>query len=200
MHGRISYLVVRLEKFVDRAWYPFLVALLAAIDLFVAVIPTDGILVTSSLLRPKRWVAMFVSGALGSAVGAAVLSILVNAYGEPFVEWISAGALQSETWVRVADLLNQYGAPALALMAFGPLPQQPAVVLCALAHMPILVIVFAVLAGRGVKYAFFCWAASHAPRLLERFRVAHKETAAITSAAAEKQEATKTVTELKIKK
>ena len=62
----------------DRPWYVALVGGLAALDLFIMIIPTDGLLVTSVLVRPKRWVSWFLWVSIGSAVGAAALAAIIH--------------------------------------------------------------------------------------------------------------------------
>lgn len=179
----ISRAVARLGKFSDRRWYLPLVSFLAAVDLFVAVIPTDGILITSVLLRPKRWISTFVWVALGSAFGAFVLALLVQWYGEPLAHYLIHDAMTSPSWESVETFMDRYGSLALFLMSFGPLPQQPAVTLCALAHMPLAEIVFAVVAGRGLKYGVLAWSATHAPRIFERWKSVRTEVQQIQEAA-----------------
>jgi membrane protein YqaA with SNARE-associated domain len=71
-----------LQRFVDRTWYPPFIGFLAALDniviVIVIVIPNDGILISSSMLTPKRWFVLALSVAVGSSIGALVLAALVG--------------------------------------------------------------------------------------------------------------------------
>src|SRR4051812_40346336 len=101
--GKLAELLRRMERFTDRSWYPALVAALAALDLFVLVIPTDGLLI-SAVLSPKRrakWVSAAIWVSLGSTVGAVLLASLVQGVGDPFLRWIAGSALNGEAWERV---------------------------------------------------------------------------------------------------
>jgi len=156
-----------LQKYIDRPWYPYLVALLAAVDMFVLVIPTDGLLVSAVLLRPKRWARTFLIVTTGSALGALLLAWLfqhgVSAVTDKLVPLIFGAA-----WNDTEAFAQSHGALALALVAASPFPQAPAVVLAALADMPLSAIFLACWLGRGAKYALFAWSASHAPKLVLR--------------------------------
>jgi len=180
---RTARLIARLQRFVSRPWYLPLIALLAALDLFVGFIPSDGLVISSVMLKPHRWLSTSLWMACGSAVGALALAALVETLGKPVVRAVLPGAMESTAWQSVADFLQSYGTPALALMALGPLPQHPAVAICALAHMPLTLIALSVLAGRLIKYLLFAWSASHAQRLFKRWRGARNETEQIEAAA-----------------
>jgi len=180
--GFFNKIIVRLEKFADRPWYLPAMGLLAALDLFVGVIPTDGVLISTVLLRPKRWVLAFIVIATSSALGAVALALAVQNLGEPFVNYLLGDALQTPTWIKVSDFLQEQGVLTLAFISVGPAPQQPAVVLGALAHMPLSKIFIAVWIGRALKYGIFAWAATHAPRFLMRWKFIRKEVGQLEAA------------------
>jgi membrane protein YqaA with SNARE-associated domain len=177
---RILRWIGKLERFVDRWWYAPLMAALVAADLFVAVIPSDALVISSVMLRPKRWVRFFVSAGTGSAIGAAMLALLVKTHGSWMIAHLFPHALESPSWVSMDRFLVSYGPYAIFLVAVGPLPQQPAVVLAALAHMNVAEIAGSVLVGRLVKYGFFAWSATHAPRLMARLTGVRRESEALT--------------------
>lgn len=159
----------RMKKYADRWWYLPLVCLLAIVDLFVLFIPTEGMIVTTSMLRPRRWVrtAFFVT--LASTAGAAVLALLTYTYGEPFVTWIAGeNFFASATWVKMDGWIKNYGFWGLWFIAIGPLPQQPAILLCALAQMPIPEIALGVWLGRAPKYFVFSYIATKGPDWLKK--------------------------------
>jgi membrane protein YqaA with SNARE-associated domain len=182
---RVTKFIAHAERFSNRWWYSPLLALLAGIDLFVGFIPTDGVVISSVLLQPKRWIGMFLWASAGSALGALALSLAVHGLGVSVIQPMFHKTLESTTWVSIASFLIDYGAPALALISISPFPQQPAVVLCALAGLPLTPIFLAIFIGRGLKYGLFAWAASHAPKLIEKFKGARREAKEIEKIAQE---------------
>jgi membrane protein YqaA with SNARE-associated domain len=179
---RTTRLIVKLQRFAARPWYLPMIAGLAALDLFVGFIPSDGIVISSAMLKPRRWLRTGLWMACGSASGALLLGALAERFGEPVVRTLLPGVVGSAAWVQGGEFLRAYGALALALMSFGPLPQQPAVAICGLAHMPLVAIFLAVLAGRTAKYLLFAWTGAHGSRLLKGWRLARREAEALDAA------------------
>lgn len=179
MRSWVFRVIARLERHADRPWYTFAVTFLAAIDLFVAIIPIDGLLISSVLLKPKRWVSLAILMSGGSALGAFVLGLLIQIYGEPFAHAFFHDQLSSPAWQSLSLFLGSHGALALTLIAASPLPQQLPVIVCALAHLPLPLIFISVFIGRTLKYLLFAWSSQHAPRLLHWWRTAEKEKEAI---------------------
>ena len=178
-------MIVRLQRFILRPWYLPMIAGLAAADLFVGFIPSDGIVISSAMLTPRRWLRTGLWMAFGSATGGLLLGVLSARFGETLIRALLPGVLGSAAWLQTGEFLREYGAPALALMSFGPLPQQPAVAICGLAHMPLPAIFLAVLAGRSAKYLLFAWTGAHGSRLLKGWRAARRETQTIDAARSE---------------
>ena len=83
LHSRIQALVSWLKKYVSKPWYPLLLASLAAADAFLVFIPTDGLVVSSSMGTPRRWFAIGAWTALGSTLGALSLAYLAGHYSLP---------------------------------------------------------------------------------------------------------------------
>jgi membrane protein YqaA with SNARE-associated domain len=141
---------LKLQHFVDRCWYLPVLGLLAGLDLFVLVVPTDALLVSTVIVRPRRWPLVSLVLALGSAIGAWLMA-----------RFFSGGAVPSR-WIDV------YGPWAIGLNALGPLPQQPLVAAAALAGISGAAIFISTFFGRLLKYLILGYLASHAPRLLSR--------------------------------
>ncbi len=97
-HDYLKPLFSRLQGYAKRYWYPPLFAVLAALDAFLVVIPTDGLLVSSSLAVPRRWVLHGFCAALGSTIGAFILAYLARQYGLPWVEQSYPDIVSFETW------------------------------------------------------------------------------------------------------
>jgi membrane protein YqaA with SNARE-associated domain len=157
-----------LKKNSGHWWYLPLVCFLAFIDLFIVVLPTEGMIVTTSIMRPRKWLVTAVSVTIASALGALALNIFTHAYGEPFIAWVAGkDFLHAPMWIKMQKWIGNYGFWGLWLVALGPVPVQFAVLICALAYMPPLEIFGAVLFGRAPKYIFFSWLATKGEEWLQ---------------------------------
>lgn len=168
IHEKISGCVKGLQRFADRPWYPLVVGLLAALDNVLLVIPTDGILISSSMLAPRKWSALALSSAVGSTLGALVLALLVRDHGLALVLHLYPGLEESASWVLTLRFFNEYGLFLVFLVSITPLAQQPAVILTALSLTPIFHMAFVIFFGRSIKFFIMAYVGSHAPRLLNR--------------------------------
>lgn len=172
MHKKISdflqHLFSHLKGFVSRLWYPPLVAALAFLDNFVVVIPTDGLLISSSILKPKKWWLFSACIAIGSTLGAAAFAFLVQHYGLPWLLEFFPDLQQSHTWQITESFFQQYGLIVVFIVAASPFFQQPALVLASLSHAPLTTITLVVFAGRMGKFLLLGYLASHAPKILNK--------------------------------
>lgn len=151
-----------LDRYIDRPWYFPLIMLLALLDLFVLFIPSDALVVTTSLLRPRKAALACLSVTIGSALGALILTWAIQSVG------FHAAVEGSAAWSQIEPILQKWGGWGLAFVAVGPLPQQPAVAACALAQMPPLVVMGWIFVGRLPKYIAFAWIAAKAPALIKK--------------------------------
>ena len=178
MSGKTNAWIARLHRYSDRWWYFPALGLLAGADFFVAFIPTDGLLVSSVMLNPRRWIRASICVAVGSALGSVAVAAVLREHGPGAVERIfGQGILLSPSWVKTRALLDNHGIWAIFGMAVGPLPMVPISVLAGFTTLPLATIFWASLAGRGLKYFAFSWAATHAPGLFTRFFKAPKREA-----------------------
>jgi len=168
VHEIVRALVRRLQKFARRIWYPPLLGLLAAADNFIVVVPTDGILISSCMLTPKRWVALALCVAVGSSAGALLLAALVELHGLPWILNLYPGLAETTAWSWTNRFFDQYGLIVVFVVAASPLLQQPSVILAGLAGTPLVEIVSVVFAGRVLKFLIMAYAGAKAPRLLNR--------------------------------
>lgn len=160
--------IVGFQKFINRWWYGPSIAFLAAMDNLVLIIPNDGLLISASMLSPKKWFHFAVWIAIGSTIGAMVLALLVKIYGFDFLHLFDPAIETTNAWIKTEEFFDVYGLIVVFIVAVTPLVQQPAVALAALAGTPIFYIAAVVFVGRGIKFLIMSWVASHAPKMLSK--------------------------------
>ena len=165
---RIKDFILYLQKFMDKWWYSPSIGLLALLDNFILVVPTDGILISSSMLKPKRWVYLSLCVALGSTAGAILLSYLIGTHGLPWILDLFPGINEGRMWAWTEMFFQRYGLFLVFFVAVTPLVQQPAVILATLAHTPLVQLLVIIFTGRLIKYLLMSYLGSHAPRLLSK--------------------------------
>ena len=156
------------QRFADRLWYPPLVGFLAALDNLVLIIPNDGILISSSMLTPKRWIMLAICVAIGSTMGAMVLASLVDLRGLPWILETYPGIVETDAWEWSARFFNMYGLLFVFCMAVTPLLQQPAVIIASLANIPLLELAAVIFFGRLIKFLFLAYLGARAPLMLSK--------------------------------
>ena len=163
----------KLGRFSDKNWYAPLIALFAGLDAFLFIIPIETLLLPSVILKPKRWWTSAIWVALGSAVGATFLAHVVSVHGEGYIIHSFPKLYHSKEWTHSVNIMQDYGAWALAGIALSPIPQQPAAAFSGLVKTPLVEVFSAILLGRALKYLALCWFASRARLLFEKSRLTH---------------------------
>jgi len=169
VHNIIRVNIKRLQRYASRSWYMPLIALLAALDNLVILIPTDGILISSSMLNPKRWPFFALSISFGSTLGALSLLSLVHLAGLPWILTIYPGLTESQTWIWSLSFFGKYGLLFLFVLGLTPLMQQPAIILAGLSNISFFKISLVIFMSRLIKYLLMAYVASHSPRMLSKF-------------------------------
>lgn len=166
LHEKIRTSIQILQRYADRLWYPPLIGFLAALDNFVIVIPNDGILISSSMLIPRRWFILALSVAIGSTLGAVALAALVELQGLPWILDLYPGVNETKTWTLSMEFFDRYGLLLVFAVAITPFMQQPAVILASIASTPLLKLAIVIFVGRFIKFLIMAYLGSHTPRLL----------------------------------
>lgn len=165
---RIEAYIQFLERYADRFWYPPIVGVLACIDNLLVLIPTDGILISSTMLTPRRWFFLGLATAIGSTVGAGILAFVVEAHGLPLVlEWYP-GIEQTQAWQVTNNFFDQYGLLVVFAIAATPFFQQPSIIIASLAATPLPSLIGTIFLGRALKFLVLAYIGSHAPKLLKK--------------------------------
>lgn len=160
--------LVAFQKYINCWWYGPSIAALSFIDNLVLIIPNDGILISASMLSPKKWFGFAIFISIGSTLGAMTLAYLVSIYGMDVLHIFSPNIESSSSWLKTAEFFNDYGLIVVFIVAATPLFQQPSVVLATLAATPLWQLGVCVFAGRALKFILMSWIASHAPKLLSK--------------------------------
>lgn len=166
--------ILRLEQFIDRIWYLPVMGLIAGLDLWIWVVPTDGIVVSSALLKPKKWISVALWIALGSTLGCLSMGLAIQHWGMELIQWVGMDTTSS-SWIRATEWMEKFGVWAIFFFAIGPLPVHPGIAIGALGEIPVWELVFAAGLGRSIKYLFLAWLATHAPNTLFKLWGIQKE-------------------------
>ncbi|HEX8964662.1 MAG TPA: hypothetical protein VF801_16805 [Rhodocyclaceae bacterium] len=137
-----------------RRGFPLIVAFLAVLSSGTGLYPFMPVLVAAVAMAPSRWRAIYLAAVAGSAAGAGLLAVVVQAVGRDLAGSFPApGTLPR--WLQAEQLLRDYGDYAMAIVAGLPVPQLPVLVALALAGTPPWTVALAVLAGKAVKYGAY---------------------------------------------
>ena len=162
----------------EKPWFLMALFVLSAADLFVIVIPVEGLTLATVLARPQHWLRPALVMALGSTLGCIALAELTY-WNAP---WVLArlGALQdSSSWTWIQSHISTLGAGVVILGAYTPIPLQVLTVAPVLAGLKPETLYPALAIGRLGRALLLCWAASHArssfSRVLSQFKKARRE-------------------------
>lgn len=167
MRSRMAPWLEWVRQQMDRPWYPIVLFGCALADVWLVIIPTDGLVIASTLAQPRRWKVFAIFFTLGSALGALSLAWVVNQHGLPWIQHFFPDFVTSSFWITTESWVDSIGLWAVFLIAITPLSQQPAVILAALSHNTLTAIFMAVLFGRLIKYLVMGFLCAHAPEHLE---------------------------------
>lgn len=155
-------------QFVNRPWFPALVAVLAAVDLIILIIPTDLFLISAVMGQTRRWLSIGITIAIGSTIGALILALAIK-YDQEWIHQTFPKIFHSSNWEYAESLIERFGIYATFIAAIGPLPLQPFVIIGALStKLSLQAMILSIFVGRTAKFILFAWLASHAPRYLEK--------------------------------
>ena len=137
--------------------FPLFVAGLAFACTVTFSFPFSLILISATLLAPRRWLALSLCSGLASGLGAMVLLEVFHHLGWQQIALRWPELVQAEALARVSRWVAEWGIWALGAIAASPLPQTPALVLCALADQPPLGVLAVVTVAKAGKYAVIAW-------------------------------------------
>jgi membrane protein YqaA with SNARE-associated domain len=153
----LKKIIPQLQKFLDRPWYIPFISFLVFLDFFIFVVPADAILISSAIVKPKKWLSLALWVAVGSSLGALCATLLFQTFA---ADWFS----------HARQYIHHWGGWAVWFSAVGPVPIHPAVFAAAAAGMNPWHVFLWVLLGRVMKYCFFTWLAAKTPRFKNNFK------------------------------
>ncbi len=166
-------MVAWLQRQIDKPWYPVLLAAAGFIDVWVIVLPTDGLVIASILSNPRKWRILATAFTIGSTLGGMSVALLASHFGLGLIESAFPGFIGTSFWLTTESWLASLGLWAVFLIAASPLSQQPAIALASMAGHSVLSIFLALLIGRALKYyslGYLCKWAPNRVRHLWGFR------------------------------
>ena len=171
----VDKVLAKIQLQVQRPYYFLLLGFVTLIDAFVLVIPTDGLLVTSVLGHPKAWLRNALATSIGSVLGSLLLASAIELYGIDLLLTLAPGIETSSAWARSTELMLNYGIYAIFLVGLSPLPQQPIVVIAALAKISLPLLAILLLSGRLLKYLIIAFVSAKSPEYINKIRGIKKE-------------------------
>jgi membrane protein YqaA with SNARE-associated domain len=138
-------------------WFPFVLGALVAFDAFVVVLPGDVMVALAVLSNPKGWRKTALVSAIGSALGAFALYLVIHHFGKEALDHMNASGLAQPSWQRARGLFKQYGLFSLALGSVIPGGTWPPVVLAGLSTDHWLTVFGWLFLGRFARFFLLSW-------------------------------------------
>jgi membrane protein YqaA with SNARE-associated domain len=136
------------EGLADSDWAVALLSLIAVSESVVFPIPPDPLLIAIGLANPGSaiWLAILVT--VGSVVGAVLGHWLGRKVGRPVLRrFISESKI-----TRVEAMFNKYGAWAILIAAFTPIPFKVFTILAGVMNLEMRPFIIASIIGRGARF------------------------------------------------
>lgn len=168
LQKKILNLIQFFQHYANKRWYSFLMGFLAFVDYFVLIIPTDGLIISSSMLQPKKWFRFAIGFTIGSTLGAVVLFYLVREFGLNLILDIYPGIDKGLMWSWTTQFFDRYGLLIVFLIAASPIVQQPSAILAALSHVDFAQTALVIFLGRLLKFLILSYLSSHSPKYLSK--------------------------------
>jgi hypothetical protein len=163
-------LILALERRSDRPWFLPAVSVFPLTDFVLPFLPNQMLLVGLSMVLRSRWLALAGSFVVATGIGAALTAMVIQTWGAPAIEALFGGSPEDSGAAQVIEAVRQWGLIALAGFAMLPWPPRTAVIVCAIAGLPPLLMGVVVAAGRTVPALLYAGLGGKAPQLLRRIR------------------------------
>jgi len=156
-------LLDRIKKNYDAPWYPLVMTLITAANIFLLFLPVEAILVGGILFKPKTWARMAFWQTLAATVSTMILALLVLWKGQATLDWLAPHIQQTHSWERSTHMMREWGLWALVVISILPIPILPGIAFAIFSNMSLPSIGVAVFAGRAIKFYGLCFIAAYFP-------------------------------------
>lgn len=144
-------------------YVPALSAALTFTFTFTMLAPATFVIMSAVLLAPGRWKAIVVQSSFTSAIAATILFVMFEQLGWDQLQAMFPEMHDSATWMRIVDWVQDWGIPALFVVAAMPVPQSPALVFLSVGGHGGSEVMLAIFGGKLVKYGVVAWATATFP-------------------------------------
>lgn len=144
-------------------YVPALSAALTFTFTFTMLAPATFVIMSAVLLAPGRWKAIVVQSSFTSAIAATILFVMFEQLGWDQLQAMFPQMQSAATWVRIVDWVQDWGIPALFVVAAMPVPQSPALVFLSVGGHGGGEVMLAIFGGKLIKYGVVAWATATFP-------------------------------------
>lgn len=153
-----------LERHIASRHYASWVALVSFGLTLVPSVPFGAVLCSAVLLDNRRWVRIWLLSSVAAAAGSLILFAFFHHLGWDQLVARFPDIVQSGVYARVSGWVSAWGVWALFLVTVIPLPQTPALAVCAVVAQPLPLAFLALLGGKGLRYGAYAWLAAKSPQ------------------------------------
>ncbi len=157
----------RIKRNYDSPWYPWIMSLITAANIFVLFLPAEAILAGGIMVKPKSWAKMAFWQTIAAIVSTLILTFLVYWKGQSALDLLAPQLQHSDSWVRSTTIMREWGLWALTLINILPFPILPAIAFAVFSKMSFGLIFYSILLGRAIKYYGLCFIAAFFPKLMK---------------------------------
>lgn len=173
--------VLALDRGAKRPWFLPVLGVFPLLDYVVPIMPNQMLLVTLSALQAHRWIAIVLTFAVATCLGAFGIAWAIQTLGGDWIAGLRERA-SGRAASPILDMLESHGVWVLTALALLPWPPRTAVLVCAVAGLPPASIAAAVGAGRLVSASVIACLAAHSSQWLRRFTSIDRMLAAVEEA------------------
>jgi hypothetical protein len=166
--GKLGRWGVWLRRFSSRRWFLPAAGGVTSGDYFLPILPTQTLLIATTLLHPGRWRWVAFWFVVGGVAGGTALAAVIGSWGPELAGRLFGEAMTGENWLRLQAIIQDHGAWALLALTAFPWPMRSGVAICALAGVPLFQIALALIAGRTIAFGGLAFLVSRSPAWLRR--------------------------------
>lgn len=171
---RLERLEAKLQVWMERAnssnHLLSLCALLSFGGTISAAYPVTAVIVTGTLMAPRRWLSISAASSLGSALAGAIVVWVAHLLGYNEIHHLFPHLISPETWAEASRWIGDYGVWAIFGVGASPLPQMPLLIFFGIVDDRIFEAFLALFLGKLIKYTIVAWVTQHFPEKLSFFK------------------------------